>query len=79
MEREEILARIKVLLNNKYYVEEKDIKESDRFSDDIGMDSLDKVDSFMDVESEFNVSIPDEDVEEISTVGELIDYLLNKM
>ncbi len=43
--------------------------------EDIGFDSLDKIDFLMDMEDEFNVHIPDEIMEILETVGEVIDYI----
>lgn len=48
--------------------------------DDLGADSLDAVELIMEVEKEFNISIPDETAENIKTVGELVGYVeKNKM
>ncbi len=48
--------------------------ESDFYAD-FGYDSLDGVELLMDIEDEFDISIPDEDVENIRTVGQLIEYI----
>lgn len=79
MNREEILEKIIKVISNNLYIEEGQIQEEDRIREDIGADSLDKVSLFMDFEAEFNISIPDEDVEEILTIKEIIDYLETKI
>jgi acyl carrier protein len=50
-----------------------------RIADDLGADSLDLVDLLMSVEDEFGIEIPDEDVEEIHTIGDIVNYINNKI
>lgn len=49
-----------------------------KIADDLGADSLDLVDLLMSVEDEFGIEIPDEDVENISTIGDIVDYIDSK-
>jgi acyl carrier protein len=49
------------------------------FINDLGADSLDTVELVMELEDEFEVSIPDEDAEKIQTVGNAIDYITSKL
>jgi len=56
-------------------VAEEDVVLESSFVDDLGADSLDQVELIMAMEEEFDVSIPDEDAEKISTVKDAIDYI----
>ena len=59
-------------------VEEDKVTESASFIDDLGADSLDTVELVMAFEEEFGVEIPDEDAEQMQTVGDAIRYLQDK-
>ena len=74
MNREDIFERLKVLIVEKFSVQEGDILISSKFSD-FDADSLDIVDLVMGIESEFNIHIPDELVEKITSVEEAIYYI----
>lgn len=50
-----------------------------KIADDLGADSLDLVDLLMSVEDEFGIEIPDEDVEGIQTIGDIVDYINEKV
>ena len=56
-------------------MEEAEVKTEAKFTDDLGADSLDTVELIMEFEKEFNITIPDEQAEKISTVGEAISYI----
>ena len=58
------------------YVNSENISDPARFIDDIGADSLDIVELVMDLEQEFEITIPDEEAQNIRTLGELIDYIM---
>ena len=49
-----------------------------KIADDLGADSLDLVDLLMSVEDEFGIEIPDEDVENIQTIGDIVEYINSK-
>ena len=55
------------------------ISNDDSFMDDLGADSLDTVELIMAFEEEFDIEIPDEDAENIRTVGDVIKYLEDKL
>ena len=57
----------------------KNISNDDSFMDDLGADSLDTVELIMAFEEEFDIEIPDEDAEKIRTVGDVIEYLEDKL
>ena len=74
MNREDIFERLKILIVEKFSVQEEDILISSKFSD-FDADSLDIVDLVMGIESDFNIHIPDELVEKITSVEEAIYYI----
>ena len=67
--------KVKKLIVDKLGVEESEVTQEAHFTNDLGADSLDKVELVMEFEKEFNISIPDEKAEEIVTVGHAISYL----
>jgi len=71
----DISARVKKIIVDKLGVEEGAVTNEASFSNDLGADSLDTVELIMEFEKEFNISIPDEQAENISTVGQAISYL----
>ncbi len=74
-DRKEILAKIKKIVSDKLSVEESKVEESASFANDLGADSLDVVEFVMEVEKEFNITIPDEEATKLTTVGAAIDYI----
>ena len=70
-----LTEKIKKLVVDKLGVAESEVTSSANFTNDLGADSLDKVELVMEFEKEFNISIPDEKAEEIVTVGDAISYL----
>lgn len=75
----EVAAKVKAIIVEKLGVDENEVVESASFTGDLGADSLDTVEMIMDFEKEFGVTIPDEAAEEISTVGDAIAYIENKL
>ena len=67
--------RIKKIIVNQLGVDESKIRENSSFIDDLGADSLDIIDLVMAFEEEFDVEIPDKDVEKMKTFGDVIKYL----
>lgn len=72
-----VLEKVKSILSNQFDVEEDSITPETTLADDLGADSLDVVDLLMSIEDEFEVEIPDEEVENIKTVGALVEYIEN--
>ena len=70
--------KVKAIIVEKLGVDESDISEDASFTDDLGADSLDTVELIMEFEKEFDITIPDEDAEQIATVGDAISYLNDK-
>jgi len=71
----DILEKVKKIIAEQLDVSEADIVPSASFVDDLGADSLDQVELIMAMEEEFNISIPDEDAEKITTVKDAVDYI----
>lgn len=70
-----VLEKIKAILSEQFDVEEESISGETNIAEDLGADSLDLVDLLMSIEDEFEIEIPDEDVDKIRTVGELEKYI----
>ena len=75
MERDEIFEKVKDVIVEQLNVEEDDVTEDASFVDDLGADSLDIVELVMALEEEFGISIPDEEAENIKTVGDAVTYI----
>lgn len=73
--KEEIVGKVKDLISQSLGVSPDEIVSSASFIDDLGADSLDIVELVMLIEKEFDIEIPDEDAEKISTVQHAIDYI----
>ena len=65
------------IIVNKLGVERETVVESASFTNDLGADSLDTVELIMEFEREFEINIPDNQAESISTVGEAISFVEN--
>lgn len=70
-----VLEKVKVILADQFDVEEDTLTLDTNLQDDLGADSLDVVDLLMSLEDEFEVEIPDEEIENIRTIGELVSYI----
>jgi len=66
------------IIEEKLGVDESEISRDASFTDDLGADSLDTVELIMEFEKEFDITIPDEEAEDIQTVGDAVNYLENK-
>ena len=71
----EIESRVKAIIVDKLGVDESEVTPEASFTNDLGADSLDTVELIMEFEKEFNIGIPDDAAENISTVGEAIKYI----
>lgn len=70
--------KVKEIVVQQLGVNEEEVAEDASFIEDLGADSLDVVELVMAFEEEFNIEIPDEDAEKISTVGQAIEYIEGK-
>ena len=73
----EIREKVVAIIVDKLNVEESEVANEASFTNDLGADSLDTVELIMEFEKEFSVSIPDDQAENIQTVGQAVAYLEN--
>ncbi len=73
----DIAAKVKAIIVDKLGVDESEVTPEASFTNDLGADSLDTVELIMEFEREFEIEIPDDQAEKISTVGEVISYVEN--
>ena len=73
-----IASRVHAIIIDKLGVDESEISREASFTNDLGADSLDTVELIMEFEKEFHITIPDEDAEQIGTVGDAVDYVSEK-
>ena len=71
----DIDTRVKEIIIKKLGVDESEVTPQASFKNDLGADPLDIVELIMKFEKEFNIGIPDDQLESISTVGEAIQYI----
>ena len=71
----EEFERVKSVIVDQLGVDEDDVTMEASFVDDLGADSLDIVELIMGLETEFDLEIPDEQAEKISTVGDAVNYI----
>lgn len=71
----EISSKVKAIIVDKLGVDEAEVTETASFTNDLGADSLDTVELIMQFEKEFGVTIPDEQAEKITNVGEAIAFI----
>ncbi|HOC08166.1 MAG: acyl carrier protein [Clostridiales bacterium] len=72
-----IFEKVREIIADQLGVDEEEISSDARFIEDLGADSLDLVELIMALEEEFDLEIPDEDAEKISTVGDAVEYIKN--
>ncbi len=70
-----VFEKVKAILSEQLEVAEDSITMESMIADDLGADSLDVVDLLMSLEDEFEIEIPDEEIENIKTVGNLVNYI----
>ena len=71
----DIQSRVKAIIVDKLGVDEAEVKPEATFTNDVGADSLDTVELIMELEKELNITIPDDQAEKITTVGDAISYV----
>lgn len=75
----DITSRITSIIVDKLGVDESEVTIKANFINDLGADSLDTVELIMEFEKEFNIQIPDEEAEKISTVSDAIKYITKQI
>lgn len=73
-----MLERVAEIIQEQLNLDGVEITESSNFKDDLGADSLDLFELVNAFEDEYGIEIPSEDLENIATVGDIIDYMKNK-
>ncbi len=76
---QDVESKVKSIIVDKLGVDESEVTAEANFTNDLGADSLDTVELIMEFEKEFDISIPDEDAENIATVGNAVEYLQDKV
>lgn len=71
----DIESKVKAIIVDKLGVDEAEVKNEASFANDLGADSLDTVEIIMEFEKEFQIQIPDDQAEKISTVGDAVAYI----
>lgn len=70
-----MFEKVRVKIAEQLSIDENEITMDSGFVDDLGADSLDIVELIMALEEEFDMEIPDEDAEKITTVGDVVEYI----
>ena len=78
MNKEEIKNKIKEIIADKNGIKISDVKDESNVQADLGLDSLDRFELFMELEKEFNVTITDEEAETVFTVNEFAELVEQK-
>ena len=79
MSETEIFEKVQKIVTEQLSVEASNVTAQANFANDLGADSLDTVELVMALEEEFDIEIPDEAAEKITTVQETVDYISNKI
>ncbi|GAA0114359.1 MULTISPECIES: acyl carrier protein [Clostridium] len=74
-----MFEKVRKRISEQLSLDEDDITLESSFIDDLGADSLDIVELIMALEEEFDIEIPDEDAEKISTVGDVVEYIKTRV
>ena len=73
--REEIEEKVKEIVSDQMGVEKSEINSDTSFVNDLNADSLDTVELVMELEDEFDMSIPDEEAEKLQTIGTAVEFI----
>ena len=76
VKKEEITTKVQEIITDKLGLEGSTLARNARFTNDLGLDSLDLLETFTELEKKFHIRIADEDAEKLTTVGSVIDYVL---
>ncbi|RMD76408.1 MAG: acyl carrier protein [Lentisphaerae bacterium] len=76
---EQVEAKLKEIIASQLGVNVDDLKPEAKFTDDFSADSLDMVEISLKIETEFNIEVPDEEVANLQTVGDVLEFVKNKL
>jgi acyl carrier protein len=79
MEREEALSALREVAVEVLSVDAATVQEDARFKEDLDADSLDLVELVMGLEERFDISVPEEDLDGVNTVGQAVDLVMAKV
>lgn len=74
-----VLNKVKELVSVQFNLSEEDLDEDTSFMEDLHADSIDLVHLAMTLEDEYEIELEDEDIENIKTIGDTVDYIENKL
>lgn len=76
VDKSQVVAKVRLIFHEKLGVEESSLVSNASFSNDLGLDSLDVLETFMALEKEYGIRIDDEDAGKLTTFGAVINYIL---
>ncbi len=79
MSEEEIFEKVTTILKDQLSIDNKEVKLESQLIDDLGADSLDLVEISMALEEEFSIEVPDDQVESIHTVEDVVKFIHNNL
>jgi acyl carrier protein len=79
MDRTEIETRVRKVLAEQLAVDQEQVVPGARFAEDLNADSLDLVEAVLALEEEWNIEIPEEEMEGVRTVGQAVDLVASKL
>ncbi len=74
--KEDIERRIKIIISELLNIDLKNINDNSSFLSDLGVDSLGIIELVISLEEEFNIEIPDEEIEKMNNIQSIIDYIV---
>jgi acyl carrier protein len=77
-DRRRVEKVVRTLISEKSGMDESDIQNDSSFSDDLKIDSLDHVEIILDLEKQFKIRIPDEEIEHLDNFESLVDFIVDK-
>lgn len=75
MTRSEIFDKISQMIKEQMHHEDMEVTEETSLKDELGVDSIDLMEFVVNLEDEFSIEIPDDDIETIEQLGDMLDYL----
>lgn len=74
-----VFEKIKKILAEQLGADEEEMTSETRIAEDLRADSMDVVELLMSIEDEFEVEIPDEEIENLKTIGDVVEYIQNNI